>query len=159
MSTKNSLAYGPSFHLYQELFDDNNIYLEMEGTHFEATYNRIRLPIPVHIWEVIRRIASVSFDYADKSEAEIRDKVNRDVDVRLKQYAEANESGKRPDTLSGALIFGPIDAPREEQIAKGIAHFTQIREHQRQIRIAIGELERLQRRPESIDLLVGDNRR
>jgi hypothetical protein len=137
MSTKNSLAYGPGFHLYQELFDDNNIYLEMEGTRFEAAYNRIMVPIPVHIWEVIRRVASVSFDYADKSDAEIRDEVNRDVNARLKQYAEASENGKRLDALSGPLLFGPIDASREEQVAKGIAHFTQIREHQRQIRIAI----------------------
>lgn len=37
MSTKCSLAYGDTFHLYQECFDEDNVYLELEGIEYEAT--------------------------------------------------------------------------------------------------------------------------
>lgn len=151
MSTKYSLACGQGFHLYREAFDGDNIYLEIEGTHFEAAYNRVMVPIPVHIWEVIRRFAGVNFDYADKTDADIRDEVERSVDARLKRYAEATEKGRWLEAFSGQIVFGPIDAFREEQVAKGIAHHAQIRAHQQQIRAAITELERLQQGAESAD--------
>ncbi len=62
MSTKYSLARGPQFHLYCEVFDEDNVYLELDGTQFEAGYNRVLLPIPAHIWEVIRRYPSMNLD-------------------------------------------------------------------------------------------------
>lgn len=31
MSTKSSLVHGPGFHLYQEVFDDDNVYLEVDS--------------------------------------------------------------------------------------------------------------------------------
>ena len=43
MSTKGTLKYehddrtGEAFHLYEEVFDDENVYLELEGFQFEAT--------------------------------------------------------------------------------------------------------------------------
>ena len=145
MSTKCSLTHGPGFHLYREAFDDDNVYLEVEGTHFEAAYNRVMLPIPVHVWEVIRRCQGTYYEYVDKSDAELRDMVERGVDERLNLHEDASERVAPRHRFSGMLIFGSIDAPREEQIAKGITHFTQIREHQRQIRRAVDELEQLQR--------------
>ena len=149
MSTKCSLAHGPGFHLYREVFDDNNVYLEVEGTHFKASYNRVMLPIPVPVWEVIRCCQGADYEYVDKTDAELRDEVERSVDERLTLYEDASERMAPRHRLFGIAIFGSIDAPREEQVAKGIAHFTQIRVHQQQIRRAVDELERLQRRSES----------
>jgi hypothetical protein len=37
--------------------------------------------------------------------------------------------------------FGTADQPRDQQIAAGIEYFTKLREHQRQIKQAIEELE------------------
>ena len=41
MSTKETLAHGPSFHFYREALDDNFIYLEVGGTAFEASYGQV----------------------------------------------------------------------------------------------------------------------
>jgi hypothetical protein len=43
MSTKSTIAYGRNFHLYHEALDEDYVYLELEGTKFEASYNRVKL--------------------------------------------------------------------------------------------------------------------
>lgn len=142
MSTKSSLAHGPNFHLYAEMFDDNNVYLELENVHFEAAHNRVVVPIPVQVWEFIRRYPGISFEYADKSDEELRQYVKCEVDERLKRYREENEKGKAIAALFGALMFGSIDKPREEQIVAGITYLSKRRHHQKQIQRDIAELGR-----------------
>jgi hypothetical protein len=141
MSTKSTIAYGRNFHLYHEALDEDYVYLELEGTKFEASYNRVMVPIPVHVWEVIRRYPGVDLKYADKTDVEIRRYVEREVDERLKRYEEADKRSKGIVSLAGSLVFGTADQPRDRQIAAGVEYFTQVREHQRQIKQAIEELE------------------
>ena len=142
MSTKSTIAYGRNFHLYHEGLDEDYVYLELEGTKFEASYNRVMVPIPVHVWEVIRRYPGIDLQYAEKTDAGIRLYVEQEVDERLKLYEEADERSKGLASLSGSLAFGSADQPRDQQIAAGIDYFTKVREHQRQIKQAIEELER-----------------
>ena len=49
MSTKITIAHGRNFHLYQEALDEDHVHLELEGIKFEASYNRVMVPIPVHV--------------------------------------------------------------------------------------------------------------
>lgn len=142
MSTKATIAYGRNFHLYHEALDEDYVYLELEGTKFEASYNRIMVPIPVHVWEVIRRYPGIDLKYADRTDAEIRLYVEQEIDERLKRYEEADERSKRLVSLSGSLAFGTADQPRDQQIAAGIEYFTKVREHQRQIKQAIEDSSR-----------------
>jgi hypothetical protein len=142
MSTKATIAYGRNFHLYHEASDEDYVYLELEGAKFEASYNRVMVPIPVHIWEIIRRYPGIDLKYADKTDAEIRLYVEEEVDKRLKRYEEANARSKGLVSLSGFLVFGAADQRRDQQIASGVDYFTKAREHQRQIKEAIAELER-----------------
>jgi hypothetical protein len=142
MSTKVTIAYGPNFHLYHEALDEDYVYLELEGTKFEASYNRVMVPIPVHIWEVIRRYPGTDLKYVDRTDVEIRLYVEKEVDERLKLYEQADERSKGLVSLSGSLIFGTADQPRDQQIAAGVEYFTKVREHQRQVKQAIEELER-----------------
>lgn len=141
MSTKATIAYGPNFHLYHEALDEDYVYLELEGTQFEASYNRVMVPIPVHIWEVIRRYPGIDLRYADKTDEELRAYVAHEVDDRIRYYEQAAERAKGLASLSGALAFGPADQPREQQIAVGIEYFTKVREHQQQVKEAIAKLE------------------
>src|ERR671923_711816 len=142
MSTKSTIAHGRNFHLYHEAFDEDYVYLELEGAKFEASYNRVMVPIPVHVWEVIRHYPGIELEYADKTDAEIRQHVEQEVDERLKRYEEANEKSKGLVSLFGSLAFGPADQPRDQQIAAGVEYYTKLREHQRQIKEAIAVLER-----------------
>lgn len=141
MSTKSTIAHGLNFHLYHEALDEDYVYLELEGTKFEASYNRVMVPIPVHIWELIRRYPGIDLKYADKTDAELRLHVEREVDERLTHYEEANERSKGLVSLAGSLPFGTADQPRDQQIAAGVEYFTKLREHQRQINQAINGLE------------------
>ena len=85
MSTKCTIAYGKNFHFYHEVLDDNFVYLQLEGVEFEASYNQITVPIPVHIWEVIRQYQGIDLSWADKTDEEIGDYVEKEVDLRIAQ--------------------------------------------------------------------------
>ena len=146
MSTKSTIAHGPTFHFYHEVLDDDYVYLELEGVQFEAGYNRVMVPIPVHIWEVIRQYPGVDLSFAEKTDEDLRRYVEQEVNERIKRYQEAHERGRGLVRLFGALAYGSADEPREQQIAAGLAHFTKVREHQRQIKEAIIELEKQNRR-------------
>jgi hypothetical protein len=138
-----TVAHGPNFHLYREVFDDRHLYLELEGVQYEATYNRVMVPIPVHIWEVIRQYEGVDLSFADKTDEEVRQYVEPEVDERIARYKE-EENPKTKDLIAllGSIPYGRADAPREEQIARGVSYFNDLRETQRQIKRAIEELER-----------------
>ena len=142
MSTKSSIAYGVNFHLYHEVFDEDLVYLELEGVQFEASYNRVLVPIPVHIWEFIRQYPGVDLGWVDKTDAEIAEHVEYEVDQRLERLKEA-ESGKSGlIRIFGSMVYGKADEPREKQIESGVLHFTKLRQHQQEIREAIEELKR-----------------
>ena len=144
MSTKSMVAYGPNFHLYREALNEHYIYLELEGVQFEASYNRVMVPIPVHIWEVIRHHAGVDLSFADKTDEEIQAYVEHEVDERIARYnQEENPKAKGLIALLGSIPYGSADIPREEQITRGMSYFLALREEQQQIQKAIEDLERL----------------
>ena len=143
MSTKATVAYGKNFHLYKEVFDEDSIYLEIEGVPFEASYNRVMIPIPIHIWEVIRQYEGTDLSWANKTDEEIVRYVEQEVDKRIQKYQQAeNEQSKRLIALFGSMPYGAADLPRQQQIEKRITYFNSLREHQLQIKQAIEELKR-----------------
>lgn len=146
MSTKSTVAYGPNFHFYQEALDDNFIYLRLEGVQFEASYNEVTVPIPVHIWEVIRQYPGTDLSWADKTDEEITKYVIQKVDERIEQYRQAETEQQRGFiSLCGSLTFGMADTPRQEQIDQGMSSYLRTRDHQKQIQQTIEELRNQQR--------------
>ncbi len=142
MSTKCTIAYGKNFHFYHEVLDDNFVYLQLEGVEFEASYNQVMVSIPVHIWEVIRQYEGIDLSWADKTDEEIKEYIEKEVDARIKNYQEAeNESQKNMISLCGSLTFGGADEPREEQIKRGIEQYQQLKKHQQEVKKAIQELQ------------------
>jgi hypothetical protein len=143
MSTKATVASGQNFHLYQEVLDDNYIYLSLEGVQYEASYNRITVPIPVHIWEVIRQYQSVDLSFVNYTDDELHQYVENQVDKRLERYQNAAPNVKGLIGLAGSLTFGNVNHECSQQIENGIAYYTKLREHQQQISQAIAELSRV----------------
>ncbi len=143
MSTKSTIAYGTNFHLYHEVLDEDYVYLRLEGVQFEAGYNRVMVPIPVHIWEFIRQYPGVDLKWADRTDAQIKKHVESEVDERLARYKSTDSSRSGLTRLLGSMVYGTADEPREKQIASGIDYFTKLREHQQQVKQAIEELERM----------------
>ena len=149
MSTKATIAHGPNFHLYHEALDEDYVYLELEGVHFEASYQRVMVPIPVHIWEIIRRYPGIDLSFVDQTDGELRRYVEGEVDERIARYREAAHENRPLISLIGSLAYGAADLPRDQQVEEGMRHFTRVREHQRQIARAIAELKRTNARNEA----------
>lgn len=148
MSTKITVAYGDNFHLYRESLDEDYIYLEMERVRFEASYDRVMMPIPIHIWEVIRQYQGIDLSWAAKTDEEIMRHVEQEVDGRIQKYQQADdEKYQRLVALLGSIPYGSADTPRQQQHDLGIAYFHRLREHQQQIKQAIEQLEKINQNP------------
>lgn len=147
MSTKCSVAYGDNFHLYNECFDDSNIYLELDSTDYEVSYGRVIVKIPNHIWEVIRRRGEPRNDWRDKTDQEIEEQVVKEVDTRTKECPESIERIGRASIYAICGSIGSIswEDPREEQIQRGIELFKSQRKFQQEMWAKIEELEKKQR--------------
>lgn len=143
MSTKSTLAYGDTFHFYHEVLDEHYVYLELEGVKYEASYNRVRIPIPIHIWEVIRHRGVADLSLVDKSDEQLLLRVENVVDERIKEY-EQNSSSLA--AFFGSLVYGMADSPRSEQIQTGMEYYKARRKEQQEIKAAIDALEEKNRR-------------
>lgn len=143
MSTKSTLAYGDTFHFYHEVLDEHYVYLELEGVEYEASYNRVMVPIPIHIWEVIRKRGAPDLELVDKSDEDLLIDVEKYVDERIKEY-EQNPSGYA--AFFGCLVYGKASEPRSEQIERGMKYYKARRKQQQEILAAIDALEEKNRR-------------
>lgn len=134
MSTKSTIVSGKTFHFYHEMCDNEHVYLELEGTHFEAGYNRVMVPIPIHIWEVIRQKGGADISLAEKSDDELRIIAEQCVDDHVKRYQEAAEGSFLRKFYSDA------NRPRAEQIADHLESLIKDRQQQKEISAAIEEV-------------------
>jgi len=144
MSSKATIVYGDDFHFYCQPGDRNHVYLQMRGTHYEAGYNRVVIPIPVHIWEVIRRRGGPDLSPAGLTDEQLLDHVAEQMDERIAGYQKAiAEDASHLGILAftGSIPYGEADTPREEQIAKGLDFYRDLRRDQQEIKTAIEELE------------------
>jgi hypothetical protein len=126
MSTKCTIAHDESFHFYHEVLDDDHVYLELHTTHFEASYGRVMIPIPIHIWETIRHLGGARLDLVEKQDSDLLAMVEAEVDERIANYESV--SGEHPDQarffkLLGCIPYGAADTARAEQIRKGLKYF------------------------------------
>ena len=147
MSTKSTITHGNTFHFYRECFDDDHVYLELEGTQFEAGYNRVMIPIPVHLWEHLRRYPGETFDHADLSDDDIRRCVERDVDGRIEDYRRAVDVKKGLVSMIACFPYGPAADARQDQIARGIKFYRDRRTRRREVLAAVETLDRANPNP------------
>lgn len=142
MSTKDPLVSHDDFQVYRDYFDDGFVWLSLRKVEFEATSSEVRVKIPVAQWEVLRRAPGGDFDMLDVTDDQIVAQVQTAVDERLRDYDVGRRTGgSRVAALFGALVFGPIEDSRERQIAKGVAHYMELRAQQHRTGKQIAELE------------------
>ena len=84
MSTKSPLVDGDGFQLYQDLFEEECVFLELSPAQFEASAQFVRVRIPIEIWETIRHHGEPDLSLLKKSEEEVRSIV---------EFIEASERG------------------------------------------------------------------
>ena len=118
MSTKSSIKWGQSFHLYHECFDDENVYLQLDDVPFEVSNRSVTVTIPLAIWEYIRHGGAPDFTIANLSAKELRKVVETEVDERIERYNKADKKGLM--AVVGLLTYGDVNESKEEQIKNGL---------------------------------------
>ncbi len=154
MSTKSTIACGESFHLYQECFDESNIYLELPlHPQFEVSEGQVTVAIPLEVWEVARRRTFIDLSLVDKTDDQIRQMVEAHVSDRLDRVKEAEAKGQDPGMLLswGLLAYGSADDPVQEQVRMGIEYYTKRRQFQQELAARIKALEGAQRKASGKD--------
>lgn len=53
MSTKITMSHGKDYHLYQEVFDNSNLYLKVEGHEFHSSNGEVMVQIPIDAWRTM----------------------------------------------------------------------------------------------------------
>lgn len=136
MSTKCSVSYGDNHHLYNECFDDENIYLSLKNCPFEVSNGGIMVSIPLYIWETIRHKGAPDLSKADLTDDQLLQIVETEVDRRIKEYQGAVDNDKLGSWLNfcGSFIFGGASTPREEQVKLGMEYSISERARQKAIK-------------------------
>jgi hypothetical protein len=139
---KTTLAYGKSFHFYQEVHNNNYVYLELEDIPYDAGYRRVMIAIPIDIWETIRRLGGADLTLVHTTDEELVELVERKVTARIAQYEAARVSAPA-DTdrlrFHDSLIFGAADESRDHQLTRGMEYYKTERERQREVMTRIAQ--------------------
>lgn len=146
MSTKCSIAHGTGFHLYNDSFDDEHVFLQLDHSDFTVTPGRLMVKIPLHVWEYLRGFPGAEFADVTASDEQILKEAIKAVDSRLTQVAEARSDRVNALLeLGGALVMGDISLPREEQIANYVAYRKRQRTQKQEVMARVDALKHLQR--------------
>lgn len=155
MSTKCTLAFGDSihqgsdaettqtaktlydFHFYREIFDERNVYLEMQGVDFTATQGSVTVAIPLAIWETIRGLGGVELPLAEKTDADLQVMAEADV-AEFQAQGEANRAEQVDEALS--------ELRRERDMQREIAAAIQALRERNQLRFNRERFDREQAR-------------
>lgn len=129
MSTKCSIAWGEKFHLYHEAFEDDGVHLELEGADFEATPTGIRVKVPNAVMAMLKEKFKLDVSHAQLTDEEILERATKFVDDRIRRVKDAKAIGRSAGLISllGGLHYGSAEAPREDQIAGGVAGMNETR--------------------------------
>jgi hypothetical protein len=144
MSTKSSFAHGKNFHFYNECFDDQHLYLELENTEFEVFQTqrpnskefggRVMVRIPLETWITIQQVKPPHMDLVGKSDQDLLEMVQTHVDERIARYKAATTDRLRAvESGFGSFVYGRATESRSAQIRRGLAHVTKQRNQQDEI--------------------------
>lgn len=140
MSTKSTLRYGNSFHLYTKAFEDDAMYLELEGCSFIASEKSVTVRIPLAIWEHIRAASIADSSLAPMSDASLEEFVRKKHAAYLKNVAKGGHFA-----LIGIGVWGKGSAA--QTFKRGLKWFAMERRRQRKLQAEIAQLKAAEAKP------------
>lgn len=135
MSTKNYMAYGPNFQLYSDLFDESWVYLELKNTEFEASANRVKVAIPIAVWEAIRFHTVIDFSKVNSTDEELAEEAKQLV----ADYLSPKNNDLRYLGFS-SIHYGEANLSNEDRVQYVLSNFKIERDHQIKLKNEIDAL-------------------
>ncbi len=122
MSTKYSLFYSDSFHLYREFYDDKSIFLKLNNS-------KIKIEVEFSVAELSNLASVFNFEslanQANITDEDILKYVSEEVQKRIE-----NKNAINCEFLNfGFLIYGENSLSKEKQIENGMQHFKEKRDY------------------------------
>lgn len=118
MSTRITLWYSDEYHLYQDGFDEQNVYLDIKSTQFDS----LILKIPLAAWKEMRQhTIEPNERYLSLSDEELRAEAEREVDDHREYLDSLGDS--RFKSMAGMLIYGPAEGSREDMIERFLTYY------------------------------------
>jgi hypothetical protein len=93
MSTKISLSHSNDHHLWEEIFDKSNVYLEIYGYQYEVSNNVVMMQIPIKVWRSLLEDWNKRGwpEEEDHEEIEISDKFLSTFEDTLESIGKGNQ--------------------------------------------------------------------
>ena len=111
MSTRITLWYSEDLHLYQDGFDDENVYLEIRSQYFDA----LVVKIPLSAWKEMRQHTIQPAErFMDMTDEELLLEAEREVDEHRARLAAQPDS--KLNGLFGIFTFGSAESTRDEMV-------------------------------------------
>lgn len=132
MSTKCSIVWGDNFHFYTDCFDDEHVFLSLQGgeLEFEATSGEVVIGIPKSVWGAIKGCDLVAQDLVDLTDDQLLEKIGIVVDERIAR----NDDPESFMAAMGSMVYGLTTDPRDDQIKDGMEWHRGEREKQQRWR-------------------------
>lgn len=126
MSTKATLWYDseyPEFHLYEEAFDHEFVYLSVQrgGKYYDED---VVIRIPNRVWKEMRKHGPYTERYLDMTDEELREEVMRQV-KRHREWLDAHKDEWA--RIAGIVVFGPPEGTEQEMYDLALAYYREIR--------------------------------
>ena len=117
MSTKITLFYNQEVHVYQECFDEDNVFVNFDSVHFKVTKK-------LSLEEFVGIGSSINYDsmlrQAEVTDEQIRSYVESRVAARSQTHCPFSQ-------FHETTIFGDMSDPVQQQIARGVAFYSKKR--------------------------------
>jgi len=122
MSTKITIYFDDKIHIYQECFDEKNVYIQLSEGAIETT-----------ITLTLAQAAGLSkhLCYHDiKKQAEITDE---QIEKFVKETVKTRLSKEDIFAMFGSIVYGHFSEPEEKQVENGVKHFKNKRDGMKSI--------------------------
>jgi hypothetical protein len=83
--------------------------------------------------------SACKFEFANKTDSELYSFVEKEVSKRIEEYNAADSKIKVWLNLSGCLVFGAAEDPKENQINSGLEYYKERRRKELDILDKMGE--------------------
>lgn len=125
MSTKGTVALIGNWHLYEEVFEQWNIYIDLPKDALTAIDgNDVTIRIPIAVWKELRQHTTHSERRIDQNLSRLREEAQHWVRDRLIDYERASTEAEQSVVALRGCLIADINDPMEKQIEDYIAHFT-----------------------------------